>query len=283
MLELKNMDNAYLSLLISAGVIIALAAIGLIAVHFLKKRLGRAINSIYNLPTSRRQQLQTILQIALWSANVIIVTAALLMLLSTFGIDITPLIASAGIAGLALSLGAQTLVKDLIGGILILVENQYAVGDSIQVGDVIGQVERLTLRVTYVRGVNGYLNTIPNGDLRTFANLTKDWSRALVDVGVASEEDPERVLQILDEIGAAFAQDETFGPLLLEPPQAIGPISLGDWTINMRIMVKTLPGKHLEVVRELQKRILVTFDREGITMPYPRQEIFIHHQGSDDP
>jgi len=276
------MDKAYISLLISAGVIIALAAIGLIAVQLLKKRLGRTIDSIHNLPTSRRQQLNTIVQIALWSTNVIIVAAALLMLLSTFGIDITPLIASAGIAGLALSLGAQTLVKDLIGGILILVENQYAVGDSIQVGDVIGQVERLTLRVTYVRDVNGYLNTIPNGDLRTFANLTKDWSRALVDVGIASEEDPDHALRILDEIGAAFAQDETFGPLLLEPPQAIGPISLGDWTINMRIMVKTIPGKHLEVARELQKRVLVTFDREGITMPYPRQEIFIHHQGSVD-
>ena len=127
----------------------------------------------------------TFVQILRWGADVLIVGSALLMLLSTFGVDITPLLASVGVAGLAVSLGTQSLIKDLIGGFLILAENQYAVGDSIQVGNVSGNVERITLRATYVRDINGYLHIVPNGEVRIVANQTKGWSRALVDVGVA--------------------------------------------------------------------------------------------------
>ena len=127
----------------------------------------------------------TFVQILRWGADVLIVGSAPLMLLSTFGVDITPLLASVGVAGLAVSLGTQSLIKDLIGGFLILMENQYAVGDSIQVGNVSGNVERITLRATYVRDINGYLHIVPNGEVHIVANQTKGWSRALVDVGVA--------------------------------------------------------------------------------------------------
>jgi small-conductance mechanosensitive channel len=167
--------------LISSALIIAVAALGLAVVQFLGKRVLRILQSKEPLREARRQQMITLVQILRWGADVLIVGSALLMLLSTFGVDITPLLASVGVAGLAVSLGAQTLIKDLIGGVLILVENQYAVGDTIQVGNVSGAVERLTLRATYVRDINGYLHVAPNGEVRIVANMSRDWSRALVE------------------------------------------------------------------------------------------------------
>jgi small-conductance mechanosensitive channel len=269
------------SLLVSSGLIVALAALGLALVHLLGRRVLRAVHSVAHLREARRQQLTTLVQILLWGIDLLIVGSALLMLLSTFGVDITPLLASAGVAGLAISLGAQTLIKDLIGGFLILLENQYAVGDFIQVGNVSGQVEQLTLRATHVRDVNGNLHIVPNGEVRVVANQTKEWSRALVDVGVAYEEDLERVFRVLGEMAEAFARDPTFGPQLLESPQVLGPMSLGDWAITVRVMVKTQPGKHLQIARELQKRINATFSREGIVSPYPRQEVWVRGLGRE--
>jgi small-conductance mechanosensitive channel len=267
--------------LISSVLILTVAALGLIIVQFLSRRALRILHSKEDLREARRQQMVTLVQILRWGAHVLIVASALLMLLSTFGVDITPLLASVGVAGLAVSLGAQSLIKDLIGGVLILVENQYAVGDTIQVGTVSGNVERITLRATYVRAIDGYLHVVPNGEVRIVANQTKEWSRALVDVGVAYEEDLDRALRVLAETAEAFAQDPDIGPQLLEPPQVLGPLSLGDWAITVRVMVKTQPGKHWGVARELRKRLLAACEREGITLPYPRQEVLVRSLGSD--
>jgi small-conductance mechanosensitive channel len=269
------------SYLISSALIIAVAALGLAVVQSLSGRALRILQARERLHEARRQQLVTLVQILRWGVDVLIVGSALLMLLSTFGVDITPLLASVGVAGLAVSLGAQSLIKDLIGGVLILAENQYAVGDTIQVGTVSGQVERITLRATYVRAIDGYLHVIPNGEVRIVANQTKEWSRALVDVGVAYEEDLDRALRVLAETAEAFAQDPDIGPQLLEPPQVLGPLSLGDWAITVRAMVKTQPGKHWGVARELRKRILAACEREGITLPYPRQEVLVRSPESD--
>jgi small conductance mechanosensitive channel len=254
--------------------IVVLAALGLVIVQFLTRRVQRIIRSVETIHEERRQQIYTIVHIARWAASVLIVAAALLMLLSAF-VDIAPLLASVGVAGLAVSLGSQTLIKDLIGGFLILAENQYAVGDVIQAGDVKGTVERLTLRATYVRDVDGHLHVVPNGEVRIVSNLTKDWSRARVDVGVAYEEDLDRALGVLAGVAEAFAEDADFGPQLLEPPQVLGPVSLGDWAITVRVMVKTQPGKQWDIARELQRRILGACEREDVTLPYPRQEVWV--------
>lgn len=261
--------------LISSALIVISAALGLVVVHFLSRRILRVTRSAKGLHEERRQQLVTLLHILRWVTDILIVGIGLLMLLSTFDINIAPLLAGAGVAGLAVSLGAQTLIQDLIGGFLILMENQYTVGDVIQVGDVSGGVERLTLRATYLRDTNGRLHIVPNGEVRVVSNLTKDWSRALVDVGVAYEEDLARVLHVLEATAEEFAHDPAFEPQLLEPPQVMGPISLGDWAITVRVMVKTQPGKQWGVARELQKRILAVCEQEDITLPYPRQEVWV--------
>jgi small-conductance mechanosensitive channel len=276
------MEERGLSFLLASGVlIVALTVLGLVVVQFLGRRALGFIHSLTHLREARRQQLITLVQISRWSVDLLIVVSALLMLLATFGVDITPLLASVGVAGLAVSLGAQSLIKDLIGGFLILVENQYAVGDCIEVGGASGAVERITLRATYLRDINGRLHIIPNGEVRIVANQTKEWSRALVDVGVAYEEDVDRALHVLEKVAETFARDPAFEPQLLEPPQVMGPISLGDWAITVRVMVKTEPGKHWGIARELRKRILIACEREGITLPYPRQEVWVRDLGRD--
>ena len=245
------------SVLVSGVLIVALTTLALIIVQFLAKRAMNTVKAMQYLREMRRQQLVTFVQLGQWGASIIIVGSGLLMLLSTIGLDITPFLASAGVAGLALTLGAQTLIRDFIGGLLILIENQYAVGDSIHVGIVSGEVEQITLRATYVRDISGHLLVVPNGDVRVVANQTKGWARALVDVGVAYQKDLDRVRLVLEESGETFAQDPLVAPQLLEPLQVSGPLSLVAAVIIMRVMVKTLPGKQWEVARELRQRILV--------------------------
>lgn len=269
--------------LISGLLILTVMALGLVIVQLIGRHVLHSVQEVKHLREARRQQLMTLVQILRWATDIVIVVTALLMLLSTFGVDITPLLASVGVAGLAVSLGAQTLIKDLIGGVLILTENQYVVGDAIKVGDVSGEVERLTLRATYVRDVNGLLYVVPNGEVRIVGNMTKEWSRALVDVGVAYEEDMDRALHVLEEAARTFEEDPEFGPQLLEPPKVLGPLSLGDWAFTVRFMVKTQPGKQWGVARELRKQILAACEQEGITLPYPRQEVWVRSLSSDRP
>jgi small-conductance mechanosensitive channel len=270
-------------LLASGALIVALTALGLVAVHLLSRRAIAWAGVVRGIRESRRQQLVTLTHIIQWTVVVLLVGSAVLMLLGTFGIDITPLLASVGVAGLAVSLGAQSLIKDLIGGVLIIVENQYAVGDVITVGSASGEVERITLRTTQFRARNGDLHIVPNGEVRVLANRTKGWSRAEVEVGVAYEEDLERALDVLRASGEAFAQMPAFGESLLEPPQVMGPMSLGDSAVTLRVEVKTEPGKQWEIGRELRKFILAACEREGLVLPYPRQEVWVRSPEREGP
>jgi small conductance mechanosensitive channel len=266
------LDN-WISLIVELGSVIVLAALGILAVQFGRTRLARALEGSSATPT-RRKQWHTVVQVVSWVVNASIVIVAVMMLLSRF-VDIAPLLASLGVVGLALSLGAQTLIKDLIGGMLILIENQYAIGDVIQVGDIAGSVEHFTLRVTHVRSVEGKLHVVPNGEIRIVSNITRHWSRAMVDLGVAYEEDLDRVLAVLEREAEAFAQDPEVADQLIEAPSVIGPLSLGDWAVTVRVMVKTLPGKHWGVGQILRRRLLAACERERITLPYPRQEVLV--------
>ena len=254
--------------------IVLLSVLGLAIVELVSRYLHKLAQSTVKGKKERQRQLETLIQVVRWIARVVIVGAALLTILGHF-IDITPILASVGVLGLAVSLGAQTLIKDFIGGLLILIENQYAVGDVIQVGDVSGSVERLTLRTTHVRNVNGNLHIVPNGDVRTVANVTREWSRAMVDIGVAYEEDLARVVTVLEQEVDTFIDDPDFGPQLLERPKVLAPLSLGDWAMTVRVMVKTPAGKQWGVAMELRKRILAACKRENVELPYPRQEVLV--------
>ena len=264
-----------------ATLIAALSLLALFAIQVLARRAVKSIQGLERVGAARQRQAVTVVQIARWVAYLVILVSGVLMLLSTLGIDVTPLLASAGIAGLAISLGAQSVIKDAIGGLLIVLENQFAVGDFIQIGNVSGEVEEITLRSTQLRGLNGDLITVPNGEVRIVANQTRDWSRALVDLGVAYEADLDRALSVLEESVAAFAADTTSGAFLIDPPQVLGPLALGDSAVTMRVLVKTQPGKQWEVARDLRRFLLAACEREEIDLPYPRQEVWI--RGMDKP
>jgi len=255
--------------------IIVVTVIVLIIVQIAARKVYKYLESLERFRKERLLQTVTLIQILTWSISVAAVCVALLMILSEFGVDITPLLASAGIAGLALSLGAQSLIKDFIGGFLILLENQYVVGDTIQLDTLTGEVERITLRATYVRDVKGLHYIVPNGEVRIVANQSKEWARALVDVNVAYGEDLDHITSLLKSAAEGFASDPDFNSSLLGKPEVSGPDVMGDWTFTMRIMVKTQPDRRMEITRELQKRALAACEREGISYPYPRQEVWV--------
>jgi small conductance mechanosensitive channel len=218
---------------------------------------------------------ETILSVVNSTGLVLIVGTALLMVLTTLGVPIAPVLASVGFVGLALGLGAQTLVEDMISGLFILSENQYVVGDTIQIGSLLGTVEEMTLRATMIRDVTGGLHIVPNGEIRIVSNKSRQWSRAMVDINIPYEEDVELALRTLDEIGAALSQDEVHGPLLLEPPVVTGVEGLDDWAIRLRLMVKTQPDQHLSVQRYLRRRIHLVFEEKGIGLAFPRQDVML--------
>jgi len=202
-----------------------------------------------------------------------IIVVAVLMALREIGLDITPLLAGAGVAGLAIGFGAQSLIKDVIAGFFILMEDQFRVGDVIQAAGVSGQVERMSLRTTIVRDLQGTVHFIPNGEIKVASNLTKEWSRAVLEVGIDYQEDLDRTLHLLAEVGRELAADASFGPMVLEPPQVLGVESLGESQVTLRLLLKTLPSKQWDVARELRRRIKNRFDREKIAIPYPHRVV----------
>lgn len=213
------------------------------------------------------------------SGLVVIITVAVLMILDQVGINIGPLIASVGVASLALGLGAQTLVKDVIGGLFLIIEDQYHIGDVIEVGGTIGTVENMTLRVTNIRDINGYIHFIPNGEVRVVANRSRDWSRAIIEVGITYEDDLDGALSLLQEIGDGALEDSEIGPLILEQPVVTGVEGLDDWQVRLRLMVKTVAGTQFDVQRYLRAKIRYKFPARGITLASPRQEVVLLQNG----
>jgi small conductance mechanosensitive channel len=223
--------------------------------------------------TEREKRTRTAASLLRTAGASLVLLIAALMLFREFGMDITPLLAGAGVAGLAIGFGAQSLIKDVIAGFFILMEDQFHVGDVIQAAGVSGQVEHITLRMTIVRDLHGAVHFIPNGEIKVASNLTKEWSRAVLEVGVGYEEDIDHVITVLNEVNRSLADDETFGKLVLEPPQVLGVEALADSQVTIRILAKTLPLQQWDVARELRRRIKGAFDREGIQVPYPHRVV----------
>jgi moderate conductance mechanosensitive channel len=225
------------------------------------------------------KRIETVTVVVKRAIYVLIVLMAALMILDEVGADIRPLLTSLGIVGLAIGLAAQTLFKDIIGGIFILTENHFKVGDVIEMGKHIGTVEGMSLRVTRIRDLQGVVHIIPNSEIRIVLNRTRDWSRAIIDLGITYEDDVAHAMNVLTEIGEQMAEDPTVGPLLLESPVVLGIEALDDWQVRLRIMVKTLPNQQWTVQRYLRRQIKQEFARLGINLATPRQEIVLLKSG----
>ncbi len=265
--------NAVLAFLVPLTTILVLGVAAYLLVHYLSRRARTLVANNTSLSAERQQHIYTLIQIGKWTLNVLLGIIFGLMIISHLGVDITPMLTGLGVGGLALSLGLQTLIADMVAGLFILLENQFGIGDVIEMGDVLGTVERMTLRTTAVRDLNGRLHIIPNGEIRIVSNHTRSWSQARVEVGVSYEENLDHVIAVMQRVSAELAQDPAYKGQILEPPLVQGPVSLGDWAITMRVLIKTEPGKQWAIARELQKRLHATFREEGITIPYPRREV----------
>ncbi|AEV17070.1 MscS Mechanosensitive ion channel [Thermus sp. CCB_US3_UF1] len=197
-----------------------------------------------------------------------------LLLLSNLGLNVTALLAGAGVAGLALSFAAQNLIRDFLNGFFILLEDQYGVGDIVQIGNVGGQVERFTLRLTVLRDLEGRVHFLPNSEVRQVTVLTQEWSRAVVDVSVAYKEDLDRVLAVLRDEVERFHGDPEWRERFTEAPEVLGVQALGESGVVLRVLFSTKPAQQWPVAREFRRRIKNRLDREGIEIPYPHQKVY---------
>ncbi|MFZ0549065.1 MAG: mechanosensitive ion channel family protein [Candidatus Promineifilaceae bacterium] len=264
--------------LVSSGLqILLIIVLAFVAARFLAaatRYLSARIKRLDNVDGSELdKRTATIFNVLNNAGLIIILITATLMILNELTIDITPVLASVGIAGLAFGLGAQTLVKDVIGGIFILVEGQYQVGDVVELQGKVGTVEDLTLRITSVRDFQGDLHIIPNGDIRLVTNKGRSWSRAIVDVAITYETDIEQTITTLEEIGRRASEDAEIGRVLLEAPTVTGVEALENGQIRLRLIVKTVANEQWGVQRFLRRRIQETFNQKGIKLALPRQEI----------
>lgn len=189
--------------------------------------------------------------------------------LREFGVDVGPLLASAGVVGVAVGFGAQSLVRDLIAGVFILYEDQFDVGDVIAGAGVSGAVETVNLRTTVLRDLEGQVHVIPNGEFKVITNMTRDWHGVIVDVSIAYGEDLTRVRALIDAELLALAGDRTLGPCLLETPRILGVEAFFDLHYTLRISARVEPRGYPAVKRALQERIVQAFSREGIRMRVP--------------
>ena len=254
---------SFLAPILRIAVILVLAFLAWTCLSCAARRIQTRLEAQSDNP-ERLARLKTLLSVGRNFVLLLILTLAGLMILQNLDINITPLIAGAGIAGLALSLGVQTLIKDYIGGVLILVENQFNVGDMISIGDHKGEVMRITLRATYLRNLQGELWIIPNGDLRSVSNLSIGWARAIVDFSIPYDSDMQVVITALEKASLQSQKDPNVAPDLLEKPQVVGWVGHQDWTVLFRLEAKTRPGRQFQVANALRQFAFIALKDAGI-------------------
>ena len=237
----------------------------------LEEELGRQETPDMVERMKRARTLSRLVQNAL-TAGIVVIAA--LMMLRELRVDITPILTSAGILGLAVGFGAQTLVKDLIAGFFLTFENQVRVGDVATINGTGGLVEVINLRTIVLRDITGAVHVFPNGSIERLSNLTKDFSYYVIDVGVAYNEDPDEVAEVLRGIGRELQADPQHGPNILEPLEVLGVDAFEESQVTLKMRIKTLPLKQWEVGREMRRRIKKTFAAKGIEIPFRHVAVY---------
>lgn len=231
-----------------------------------------------SVTTLREKRGRTISQLLRSVGRVVIVTIAVLLTFNVF-INIAPILAGAGILGLAVSFGAQSLVRDIISGFFILLENQFAVGDVIEAAGKSGVVERMTMRVVVLRDLEGTMHVIPNGEMKVISNKTRGWARAVVDVTIPYTEDVDRIITVVRDEAAQFSTDPVWGLQLDGPVEVLGIEELRDNAVVIRTLLKTQPGSQWNVAREFRRRLKNRFDRESVETPFQQRRVNVTIKG----
>jgi small conductance mechanosensitive channel len=245
---------------------------------------GRSPESPPPGSTRRVQRAKTLGTLLKSIPSGVIVAIVLTMMLSEIGLNIGPIIASAGIVGVALGFGSQTLVKDFLSGIFLLFEDQYGVGDVVDMGEGLsGTIEAVSLRVTRLRDTNGTVWYVRNGELYRVGNMSQNWARAVLDVQVSAREDLANVRGVLADVIHDLWEDEDYQGVIIEEPEIWGIEAMTPDAITLRVTLKTAPMEQWRVAREMRERIKARFDHEGIQAPYPTSYVMNRTPGSDEP
>jgi small conductance mechanosensitive channel len=223
-----------------------------------------------------RQRAETLGAVLSSGATIVIWTIAIMIALGEIDLDIGPLIASAGIVGIALGFGAQSLVKDFLSGIFMLIEDQFGVGDIVDVGDAAGVVEAVSLRITQIRDVNGTLWHVPNGEITRVANKSQQWARAVLDLDVAYDTDIGKAFEVIQAAADSVWHDRLDDATILEQPEIWGVERFGPDAVTIRLVAKVEPAEQWMAARQLRARIKEAFDREGIVIPFPQRTVWMH-------
>lgn len=305
---LMRTDNEFLAqasdtFLVKPAKVLLILVIALVVIRILRRainrflgglrgdRVGRKINSLREMapdailagPSVRTHQRAEALGALLRSAVAVAVwSVAAVMMLGQLGIAVGPLLAGAGIVGVAIGFGSQHAVRDMLAGLFMLVEDQYGVGDIIDTGPATGVVEGITLRTTKVRDVNGTLWHVPNGTIDRVGNFSQQWARALLDIEVAYDTDIARARRVIAEVAVEMSEDPAWSARILERPEVWGVETLGANGIAIRLVVKTQPLTQWEVARELRYRIKNAFDAEGIEIPFPQRVVWNRTEAAEE-
>ena len=250
----------------------AIRMAGLALAHFEEVVTARAEDDADRIEFSHR--LQTISGLAKNAVNVLVVGSASLMILQELGINVTPLLTAVGIGGLAIGFGAQNIVRDVISGFFLILEDQIHVGDVVSVEGTTGLVESVKLRTIVLRDLSGTVHVIPNGAITTLSNLTREFSYSVIDVGVAYKEDTDHVVDVLRQVGSDLQTDPAFSAAILASLEVLGVNDFADSAVTIKIRIKTRPLKQWMVGRELRRRIKKAFDAQGIEIPFPHLSVY---------
>jgi len=252
-----------------------------VAMKLLQKFLQRLENNLIKKsvqegepPSESQKRIETIvrlikqgLQLALWLTFGLVI-------LKEFGVEVAPILASAGVVGLAVGFGAQNLVRDIISGFFIILENQIRIGDVAIVNGTGGLVEQINFRTTVLRDLAGVVHIFPNGNISTLSNMTSEWSAYVFEIGIAYGENIDHVIEIMKEVGKTMREDSKFGKAMMEDPDIFGIEKFGDSAVVIKGRIKTKPSRQWEVGREFLRRIKYAFDENDIEIPFPHRSIY---------
>jgi len=275
----QSFGELILNWLVNNGIpAIIILIIGLIVLKFMKKPLEMLVRAIipsanFPSPEAEKKREDTLLQVTLGTAKVIVWIVMILMIFTKLGIPVLPLLAGVGVLGLAISFGAQYVVRDILTGLFIVMENQFRIGDIIDINGISGSVEEMSLRVTKIRDANGAVHFIPNGEIATASNKSKDFSKVNFVIRVSYEADIDQVEKIINETGEKLAKDKEFKEKIEEAPKFVRVADFGPSEINIKISGTVKPKEQWKVAGEMKRRLKAAFDKNGIEIPLPQQVI----------
>ncbi len=261
------------------GILLGMVVLRVVIVHAARRIARLVVRGEGRVrPGAEEGRAETLAGVFRYAATLFVMVVGVTMLLEEVGLPVATLLGGVAVVGLAVTFGAQNLIKDYFTGFMILLEDQYAVGDVVTIGGVSGVVERITLRVTMLRDAAGVAHFVPHGTGAAVSNMTYGWARALLDVRVGYEQNPDRIAEVLRQVCSELRQDATLGQAILEDAQVQSVNDLAESAFVIQVSLKTLPGRRWDVQRELRRRIKLRFDELGVAFPLPGRSVYLHRE-----